>query len=607
MRTISKKILSLLLVAVLVLSAIPFAAFADEPHTCGEATAVREGLALYKCSCGKYYTEADCRAELRVADFGSYAPLIAYLDALDAAGNDAEFLALLNELGMNPNTPAPLGETDEVKVKFALQLEKPDGTTTKVSIEKQPKGNLTEAPKKSDFNALLSANNIKSEDYIWPSSLTWTNNGKEYPGAKSVNALTAGGFTANEGVYEFTSEVVNLENVRMTVQVQWKEGSTTKTISISETAVTLKPYKNYEIIDYLYGKVPTVSEANNMSKKILDALDSGTITDVDGKTYNISGFKWNQDWYVGNSKVDKQKFTGRTIMLAKLDADKCVVTFNANGGSCDTTSASVNTNSAYSALPTPTAPTPTAPTDPNKIFVGWFEILDGGSALPTLKIDPTTGRVKASDAYKQYFTTTVFTHDVTLHAGYIKEADIKLNIYSSRTATTPVSGKIRGVPVGAPLTTAKVTAAMNNTSGMIGPFADDSVNGIENYTPHTAQIENFRKVSFYKDKGTGYSFYQPAAVEEEEAIAVFGSNLSFKASTNIGDNYNLATSGSGSNNPSGSSGSSATPTTPADPSNPKTGDAQRVQLNVAAVALAVATVALGTITTVMFVRRKQEI
>lgn len=592
MRTISKKILSLLLVAVLVLSAIPFAAFADEPHTCGEATAVREGLALYKCSCGKYYTEADCRAELRVADFGSYAPLIAYLDALDAAGNDAEFLALLNELGMNPNTPAPLGETDEVKVKFRLQLEGVAEADWPV-IEKTPKGTLTAAPSKGDFNALLSAKNIKSNDYIWPSSLTWKNSGKEYPGAKSVNALTTGGFTANDGVYVFTSEVVNLENVRMTVQVQWKEGSTTKTISISETAVTLKPYKEFEIIDYLYGKKPTVDTDKNFSQKILDALDSGTITDVDGKTYNISGFKWNQDWYVGNSKVDKQKFTGRTIMLAKLDADKCVVTFNANGGSCDTTSANVNTNSAYSALPTPTAPA-------NKIFVGWFELLDGGSTLPTLEIDSTTGRVKASDAYKQYFTTTVFTHDVTLYAGYIDEADITLNIYSSRTATTPVSGKIRGVPVGAPLTTAKVTAAMNNTSGMIGPFADNSVPGI----PST---DEFRTATFYKTKGTGYSFYQPSAVTATEGIAVFGSNLSFKASTNIGDNYNLATSGSGSNNPSGSSGSSATPTTPADPSNPKTGDAQRVQLNVAAVALAVATVALGTITTVMFVRRKQEI
>lgn len=587
MRTISKKILSLLLVAVLVLSAIPFAAFADEPHTCGDAAAVREGLALYKCTCGKYYTGADC--QLTVADLNSYAPLLDYLAAED---DEAEFLALLNELGMNPNTPAPLGETDEVKVKFRLQLEDV-AEADWPAIEKTPKGTLTAAPSKGDFNALLSAKNIKSEDYIWPSSLTWKNNDKDYPGAKSVNALTTGGFTQTGDVYVFTSEEVNLENVRMTVQVQWKEGSTTKTISIREEAVTLKPYKNYEIIDYLYGKVPTVSEANNMSKKILDALDSGTITDVDGKTYNISGFKWNQDWYVGNSKVDKQKFTGRTIMLAKLDADKCVVTFNANGGSCDTTSANVNTNSAYSALPTPTAPA-------NKIFVGWFELLDGGSTLPTLEIDSTTGRVKANDAYKQYFTTTVFTHDVTLYAGYIDEADITLNIYSSRTAATPVSGKIRGVPVGAPLTTAKVTAAMNNTSGMIGPFADDSVSGI----PST---DNFRKASFYKTEGTGYSFYQPAKVEEKEAIAVFGSNLSFKASTNIGDNYNLATSGSGSNNPSGSSGSSATPTTPADPSNPKTGDAQRVQLNVAAVALAVATVALGTITTVMFVRRKQEI
>lgn len=576
MRTISKKILSLLLVAVLVLSAVPFAAFADE-HTCGEDV-IEMYTGIWECSCGKIYRTANCS---------------------DAPMTDAEYAAWLEEHIPNDgnNGIAPLGETDEVKVKFVLQLEGFDEADWPV-IEKTPKGNLTEAPKKSDFNALLSAKNIKSEDYIWPSSLTWKNNDKVYPGAKSVNALTAGGFTANDGVYVFTSEVVNLENVRMTVQVQWKEGSTTKTISIREEAVTLKPYKNYEIIDYLYGKVPTVNHENNMSQKILDALASGEIEDVDHKTYNISGFKWNQDWYVGGSKVDKQKFTGRTIMLAKLDADKCTVTFDANGGSCDTTSASVNTNSAYSALPTPTAPA-------NMIFVGWFELLNG-TELPELKIDSATGRVKASDAYKQYFTTTVFTHDVTLHAGYIKEADIKLNIYSSRTATTPVSGKIRGVPVGAPLTTAKVTAAMNNTSGMIGPFADDTDKGIKPYT-HEAQIEDFRKVSFYQKEGTGYSFYQPAKVEEKEAIAVFGSKLSFKSSTNIGDNYNLATSGSGSNNPSGSSGgSSVTPTTPADPSNPKTGDAQRTMLNVAAVSLAVATVALGMMTTVMFVRRKNE-
>ena len=81
-------------------------------------------------------------------------------------------------------------------------------------------------------------------------------------------------------------------------------------------------------------------------------------------------------WYTakeGGTQIKEDSIVSVTTdqtLYAHWTANECTVSFNTNGGTCDTTSKSVTYNSTYGDLPTPTRT--------GHIFKGWFTAENGG-------------------------------------------------------------------------------------------------------------------------------------------------------------------------------------------------------------------------------------
>lgn len=549
MRTISKKILSLMLVAVLVLSAVPFAAFADDVLPEGEPAPAAEG-----------------------------APELVPAPASE---------------GTPDPVPNPSGSTDEVEqvtVKFYLVLG--DTPIGPVSLESK-KGVLPAAPSAGNkvFSDGIKTEGLSLSDFESTSGLKWNSalngTGKAYPAGQNINQL--------EGIDTFYA-VVKEKVITVTVQVTWTANGKTINYELDSFKTPVKDAKNVIISDFLYGKpdgaltdVDGGSHSNDYTAEVKTRMESGSF----GDGYDVTGFVWKDDvWTANGTKVVTQKFSGSNVTLqAKLTADKVTVDFedeDAHATKDIPANSNVPTNAVYpNGLPTPTV------VADGWVFVGWFDKAQDSEDLAFVK-----GRVSPANGAKQYFNNTVFTEDITLHAWYAKEANITLHVYNKKsTEASDIVSEVTlsGIPVGSDLTKAQVTAALVNTGAMKGPYKDGTSSDARETWEYFVNIGTYPKEYLPKE-------LTDAAYE----LAVYASNLkASKPDVNVTENYNNVpgSSSSGGSGSNGSSGSSAA----SDPSNPKTGDAQRTELNAAAIVLAVATVALTVMTSVMFIRRKYEI
>lgn len=608
MKTASKKLLSLLLAAVMIMTMLPFAAFASEAtHVCSEATTGSLPGGYWECTaCGLVYTDAACTSEPMTME--QYAEQYAQTISAAAAQQNTEenteenttqqtaqtqtaepAQQTLNEVEASPN-PAELGTTDVAWVQFVIR------TSDGYDIETAPvkyTGTLGGGYSSSKFTKAFKAQGLDPDDYVLSNLTYFLHDGgaitdTPYPANRSVNLLIddASLPTTSEGVYVFIASVKH-KQVKVTLQAKWKVGSTTKTYTMLEDIVDRDA--SSQVIDYLNNYTQMVSGKPGQYEVI--GAPAATLYTEHPELKN--NYTWNGLWYVDGNKVVAKKFTSDMVVVANFTAGDCTIKFDANGGTCKVDQVTVPVNKAYDKLPSVTPPD-------GKIFVGWFS-----EKISPDKVNPETGRVDAGtntsgDPIKQYFTSTVITGDTELYAAFVPEAEIKVNVYHERsdTATADVA-YLTGVPVGAKVTTDMLKKVVKGTV-KAGPFNNAG-----------AVTENNSWAWFVDPANQKYYTYTIASAKASEDVAFYGPSLTVQESAGVTVDYNKNPgvgvindnyiAGAGNSAYAGNSSTSS-----ADPSNPKTGDQARFAISAAQIALVTSGVALMAIASAAYVQKKKE-
>lgn len=687
MRTVSKKVLSLLLVAVLVLSAIPFAAFADDPcthtrveHPATDATCTEDGtVAYWHCeTCNKNFDAVTGGNELAsivdstklalghdLKDVGSK---IANC-ATGVAGNEAHKKcnrcnSLFDTDGTTPLTLADVTiPANHTKVRTGAVA--PKCATGEAGTEAYDKcsecnkyfdvdtGNEIAGPvsvpaSHTDANndgicdvcttpikciitfeiqrvyangtvevqsVPLASNSIsikqgeKMGDPVvapaCPRGYAYDRlNGSVWTMVKKNGAdVTNGGSYSKDNVVTADMKTVTYRAIQreqtVNLTVAFRKGNTeytyctipnipySKTVDGNGNAISVYEY----ITKHDVHGIEATGDAT-IKDGFIKAFNSKSITTNTDAPVDVTGFTWTNDQKFLSAVTNNPINDGAlklNINLGIANPDVKVyanlkektsfeITFSPMSPYDSTASVqgnfgkkTVTLNSVLSGLPTPTCT--------GYVFMGWYDEPMKGPMTYNNGIVTLDGQNAGA---KHYVNGTQYTTrgNITLYPYWIKEVDAWVVVHNSKDATVSSMAKIQGVK---PTDSIAKTTVLANVQGytannFIGPIKSDSATGFNNWTaaPMGASVATNATDSIY------FHIYSPSA----RAVSV-------TPGANSGANGSY----------SGGSGSSAA----SDPSNPKTGDAQRTELNVAAITLAVATVALTVMTSVMFIRRKYEI
>ncbi|MBP1566102.1 MAG: InlB B-repeat-containing protein [Oscillospiraceae bacterium] len=196
------------------------------------------------------------------------------------------------------------------------------------------------------------------------------------------------------------------------------------------------------------GTTPTAT------KSILYNTAYGSLPKPTRTGYTFAG------WYTakeGGTQITEDSIVSVTTdqtLYAHWTANKYTITFNTNGGSCDTTSKSVTYNSTYGDLPTPTRT--------GHVFKGWFTAESGGTQITkdskvtitanqtlyaqwklnsyTVTLDANGGTVSDDSVTvtysKGYGTLPKPTRDGYTFLGWFTAADGGTEVTASTTVTT---------------------------------------------------------------------------------------------------------------------------------------------------------------------------
>lgn len=688
MRTVSKKVLSLLLVAVLVLSAIPFAAFADGLSECPvdsahtlthvaakDASCTEDGvLEHWHCAgCNKDYNasgdemlstvggaalghisplqdvaavgancvtgqtgnkahkkctrcnslfDTDGTTPLTLADVtipanhnkvrtGAVAPKCATgeagTEAYDKCSNCNKYFDVDtgNEIAAPVSVPASHTDANndgtcdvcntsiKCTISFEIKRIKIDGT-----VETVPLASNTIAVKQGEKmgDPVVAPACPRGYAYDRLNGSVWT------MVEKNGSPVTNGGSYSKNNVVTVDMKTVTYRAIQreqtVNLTVAFRKGNTeytyctinnipySKTVDANGNAISV-----YEYITTHDVHGNSATGAASIKGSFDAAFISKSITTNNGGIVDVTGFTWTNDQKFLSAATNNPINDGAlklNINLGIANPDVKVyanlkeqtsfeITFSPMSPYDSTASVqgnfgkkTVTLNSVLSNLPTPTCT--------GYVFMGWYDEPMKGAMSYANGIVTLDGQNAGA---KHYVNGTQYTTrgNITLYPYWIKEVDAWVVVHNSKDATVSSMAKIQGVK---PTDSIAKTTVLANVQGytannFIGPIMSHSATGFNSWTdaPMGASVATNATESFY------FHIYSPSA----KAVSVTPG----------------ANSGANGTTPSGSSSA------PVDPSNPKTGDAQRVQLNVATVALAVATVALGTMTTVMFVRRKQEV
>ena len=172
------------------------------------------------------------------------------------------------------------------------------------------------------------------------------------------------------------------------------KGGDNKIVEFTED-ITL--YAHWEAVEYTITYLgldgATLVEENPTTYTVEDefALNNPTKTG-----YTFTGWKDADDKVVTGIKKGT---TGNQTFTATFEANEYVVTFNANGGICNTTAKNVTYDSEYGELPTPTRNGYT--------FAGWFTAAEDGERIQA------TDKVQITEAITLYAHWDVVSYNIT--------------------------------------------------------------------------------------------------------------------------------------------------------------------------------------------------
>lgn len=525
MKTVSKKLLSLLLVVLLLAAAVPFQAFADEFNDGGETI------------------EGGIEPQDDGTDVKGGTPYTVKITVFEGATNKGE-----KDLAATTENPPTKTQVDAA-VAEVLTGKYPNGYT--ITGYKDTAGSplLTDADVLPDSVKALTVT-VKDNTPPAPADyITLTLNAGAGATIGSSGSSTAITINKNADGKYVTPTLPNASKSGYTFKGWFRgddrlEAGTELTVDTTATAkfelitnnIKVKGVKTTQKLENAWLICEFNAEPN---RNLLDFLKANAADSVAANTpagYQLVTKGGSTQWFnfQGSATLTGQEQITATPqeVVVKYEPKTFTLYFQVDGGSVNPTSKSVTFDMAVGTLPTPTRS--------GDVFLGWFDA--NGT---------------------QYTSETVYkvNGDTTLTARWQSESSVLLRIYLDPNTTTPdrivdITGKVVGNSVSRSEVEAIVTKYYSGSNmKLVGLFSDELWKSYKAGTT-TAGTPN---VSIQEDSKT----------------------------TNVHVVVKNATNKPNSSNPTTST--TKPTTKPADPDNPKTGDSMMIYTASAVMLLAAAT------------------
>lgn len=202
----------------------------------------------------------------------------------------------------------------------------------------------------------------------------------------TLSATPNGNVAYGETVTITAGLSANYTNLVTTV---YKTGDTSTTVTVTNGTFTMPAYpvtvqtsatlKTYTVTFYKLASASswssaTITASSSGSVHHTATVTHGSTTALPSNPANLTGYTFSK-WVIasGTQVTSSTTYTANTAVLAQYTRNTYTVTFDANGGTCDTPSKSVTYGSTYGDLPTATWSGYT--------FNGWFTSNSGGTQV----------------------------------------------------------------------------------------------------------------------------------------------------------------------------------------------------------------------------------
>ena len=424
MKTVSKKLLSLLLVVLLLAAAVPFQAFADttvinvvvndeDGKWLGTGHINSDGVnAITK-------TQIDAAANAELAKHEGQYVILAYYNA---AGSEALTFDANGELQGN----VLQGDNKSITV-VAKSNAIPPVTGRKLTLDGNG-GNIDGYGAKAEITVVANA-----EGKYLITTL---------PAASKSDYTFNGWFTAGGTRYEVGSEITSEDGRELIAQCS----AITKNIKVKGVKTT-QSLENAKLISE-FNATPNQNLLTFLREHAAASVQDNTPEGYQLVTSGGSIVWYNYD---GSATLSNQLqiTSAAQEVLVKYQPKTFTLYFQVNGGQVDPTSKTVTYDSKVGTLPTPTKS--------GEVFMGWFD----------------------SEGV-QYTSETVYkvNGNTTLTARWQNESSVLLRIYLSPNTTTPdrivdITGKVVGNSIGRTEVESVVTKYYSGSNmKLIGLFSD---------------------------------------------------------------------------------------------------------------------------------------
>lgn len=411
MKTVSKKLLSLLLVALLLAAAVPFQAFATDTSGTADASVVADPSGATEYTVRVVVKRAEDKTKIAHKDIkvSTESPVTKSQidDAANAIASDRTIISYSTAAG----SPLLLSNaTDVVGVDPSTQLD--ENGRYKIIVVMQ--SNTPTAP--ADYITLTLDAGAGATIGSPGSPITIEKNAN---GKYIVPTLP----TASKSGYNFLGWFVGSDRIENGTELT-KDTTATASYELITKNIKVKGVKTTQSL----GSAWLISEYNaTPNQNLLDFVKNNATSAVQNATpvgYQLVTSGGSIQWYdyTGSAALGTQAQVTDTAqeVLVKYQPKTFTLYFQVDGGSVSPTSKTVTYDSKVGTLPTPTRT--------GDVFLGWF---DGNGV--------------------QYTSETVYkvNGDTTLYARWQSESTVLLRIYLDPNTTTPdrivdITGKVVG-------------------------------------------------------------------------------------------------------------------------------------------------------------------
>lgn len=190
------------------------------------------------------------------------------------------------------------------------------------------------------------------------------------------------------------------------------------------TSGTVTLYAKWTANKYTVTFKPTGGTCDTTSKSVTYNSTYGDLPKPSRTGYTFKGWFTDESGGTQITKDSKVTITANQTLYAQWTANKYTVTFNTNGGTCDTTSKSVTYNSTYGELP--------KPTQTGHVFKGWFTAESGGTQVT--KDSKVT--ITANQTLYAQWTLNSYTVTLDANGGTVSDDSVTVT-YSKGYGTLP--------------------------------------------------------------------------------------------------------------------------------------------------------------------------